>query len=99
MAFQNFKPGHYQLSTGFLIHFLCFIFGGLMKTLAELKFAIVGCGKIAPRHAVEAVKYGQLTAVCDVVVERAKELAKLYNAKAYCSLTQLLQQEKNIDVF
>ena len=65
---------------------------------SPLRFAIIGCGKIAPRHAAEAAKHGQLVAVCDIINKRADDLAQLYNASAYYSIDELLQNEKQIDV-
>src|ERR1700752_1057178 len=64
----------------------------------ELKFAIVGCGRIAQRHAEHIVKQGKLIAVCDVNEERRNELAQKYSCKAYASLDELLQKEKHIDL-
>jgi predicted dehydrogenase len=62
------------------------------------RFAIIGCGKIAPRHAAEAAKQGQLVAVCDIIKERADSLAGQYNARAYSSISGLLDKEKEIDI-
>lgn len=64
---------------------------------STLRFAIVGCGKIAPRHAAEAVKHGRLVAVCDIDQERADAFARIYNCKAYYSIDELLGKE-NCDV-
>ena len=61
-------------------------------------FAIIGCGKIAPRHAAEAVKHGKLVAVCDIIGEKANTLAEAYGARSYTSITALLENEKEIDV-
>lgn len=63
-----------------------------------LRFAIIGCGKIAPRHAAEAVKQGQLVAVCDIIKEKADTLANQFSAKAYYSIDDLLLHEKEIDL-
>jgi UDP-N-acetyl-2-amino-2-deoxyglucuronate dehydrogenase len=65
---------------------------------SNLKFAIVGCGRIAQRHAEHISKKAQLTAVCDIVPEKADSLAKLYNAKAYYSLADLLSALDTFDV-
>jgi UDP-N-acetyl-2-amino-2-deoxyglucuronate dehydrogenase len=65
---------------------------------SPLRFAIIGCGKIAPRHAAEAIKNGQLVAVCDIISKRADDLAQTYNANAYYSIDDLLKKEKSIDV-
>lgn len=59
-----------------------------------LQFAIIGCGKIAPRHAAEACKHGQLAAVCDVMPEKADALSAAYNSRAYYDLHELLAKEQ-----
>lgn len=66
--------------------------------MKDVKFAIVGCGRIAQRHAEQIAKVGKLIAVCDVVEEKANLLANNYNANAYLSLEQMLLAEKNVDV-
>lgn len=63
-----------------------------------IKFAIVGCGRIAQRHAEHISKRGQLLAVCDVVQDKAQQLANTYGAKAYSSYTEMLANESSIDV-
>jgi len=65
---------------------------------SKIKFAIIGCGRIAQRHAEHINNKGLLVAVCDVVKEKADELGKKYNAKVYYSLEDLLRSEKEIDV-
>jgi predicted dehydrogenase len=65
---------------------------------SSLRFALIGCGKIAPRHALEMVKYGTLTAVCDIVPERADALATQYKCNAYYTLDELLLNESALDV-
>ncbi len=62
------------------------------------EFAIVGCGRIAERHAENINRIAKLTAVCDVVKSRADDLAKKYNAKAYYNITDLLSNQKKLDV-
>ena len=47
----------------------------------ELKFAIVGCGRIAQRHAKQIQVNGKLQAVCDVVCSKADELGKQRQAE------------------
>jgi UDP-N-acetyl-2-amino-2-deoxyglucuronate dehydrogenase len=66
--------------------------------MSSLQFAIIGCGKIAPRHAAEAAKQGQLAAVCDIIPERADALAKAYNARAYYDIDSLLKNEQHLDI-
>ncbi|MCM8786986.1 MAG: Gfo/Idh/MocA family oxidoreductase [Candidatus Omnitrophica bacterium] len=64
-----------------------------------LKFAIVGCGRIAPRHAdsIASLKNAKLWAVCDIKKERADLFGKKYRAKIYYSLNKLLK-DKEIDI-
>jgi len=62
-----------------------------------IKFALVGCGRIAQRHAEHINNNGKLVAVCDIVKSKADELALKYNAKAYYAIDEMLQNEKEID--
>lgn len=64
----------------------------------KIKFALVGCGRIAQRHAEHINKQGVLVAVCDVVKEKADALATQYGATAYYDINTLLANEKGIDV-
>ena len=61
-------------------------------------FAIIGCGRIAGRHAEQIIKHGKLVAVCDIIPEKADEMAALYNAKAYYSPEELLRLETDIQL-
>jgi UDP-N-acetyl-2-amino-2-deoxyglucuronate dehydrogenase len=63
-----------------------------------IKFAIIGCGRIAQRHAEHIAKVGNLVAICDIVAEKADALANQYGAKAYYDIVELLSAEKDIDV-
>lgn len=62
------------------------------------QFALIGCGRIAPRHAEQMKQLGKLVAVCDIDKEKADAFAKTYGARSYYSLDELLLNEKNIDV-
>ena len=64
----------------------------------ELKFAIVGCGRIGNRHAGHILKRGKLVAVCDIVLEKAELLSKEHGCKAYSSVDKLLDENPDIDV-
>jgi UDP-N-acetyl-2-amino-2-deoxyglucuronate dehydrogenase len=64
----------------------------------SVSFAIIGCGRIAKRHAEQIAKVGKLVAVCDVVEEKASELGSLYEANVYDSIETLLENEPTIDV-
>ena len=65
---------------------------------SKIKFAIIGCGRIAQRHAEHINNQGILSAVCDVEEEKADAMALKYGAKAYYDVKDLLQNEKEIDV-
>jgi predicted dehydrogenase len=64
----------------------------------KIKFAIIGCGRIAQRHAEHISNFGQLSAVCDIVEEKAEQLAKEYSVNAYNNIEELLKHEKSTDV-
>jgi UDP-N-acetyl-2-amino-2-deoxyglucuronate dehydrogenase len=66
--------------------------------MSSFRFAIIGCGKIASRHAAEAAKLGTLVAVCDIIKDRADALAQQYGTKAYYTIDSLLDNEKTIDI-
>lgn len=65
---------------------------------SELRFAIIGCGRIANRHAEHISKVGKLVAVCDIVEEKADALAEKYGAKAFYSVNDLLAVDDIADV-
>ncbi|MCB0698350.1 MAG: Gfo/Idh/MocA family oxidoreductase [Chitinophagales bacterium] len=65
---------------------------------SDFRFGLIGCGRIANRHAEHISNQGTLVAVCDIVKERADELAEKYNAKAYYDVEDLLANETDIDV-
>ena len=71
-------------------------------TEAFLKnFALLGCGRIATRHADllsnAQINGAKLVAVCDVQRDRADAFSKKYGVPAFYSIEDLLNQ-KNIDV-
>lgn len=61
-------------------------------------FAIVGCGRIAQRHAEQMVKHGKLVAVCDITPEKADKMGTAYQAEVYYSIEELLAKEKGLDI-
>lgn len=63
-----------------------------------IHFALIGCGRIAQRHAEHITKFGKLVAVCDVIKEKADETAKKFNAKAYYLIDDLLKNERSVVV-
>ena len=62
----------------------------------KTKFAIIGCGRIAQRHAEHINNLGVLVAVCDNNEAKAKALADIYNVPYYTNIESLLQN-KNLD--
>ncbi|WP_052597850.1 Gfo/Idh/MocA family protein [Aureispira sp. CCB-QB1] len=65
----------------------------------NLKFAIVGCGRIAQRHAkhIKNTQGSELVAVCDIVAAKADQLGAEYGAKAFYTIEALLENE-DIDI-
>jgi predicted dehydrogenase len=64
---------------------------------SKITFGIVGCGRIAVRHAEHINRLGELVAVCDIVPKKAEELASKYQAKAYLDINDL-NAHPDIDV-
>ena len=59
-----------------------------------IRFAIIGCGRIAKRHAdllgTGQIKGARLSAVCDLVPERARQFADKYGVPSFASIEGLL---------
>ena len=66
--------------------------------MKKLKFIIIGCGRIAQRHAKHINNLAELVAVCDIEIEKANVLATKYNATAYQNLDKMLAQHQDVDV-
>src|SRR4026209_1482303 len=66
--------------------------------MADIQFAIIGCGRIGQRHAGHIQHSGKLAAVCDIDAIKVEELGKKYNANIYTSIDELLGVEKDLDV-
>jgi len=66
--------------------------------MKKIKFALIGCGRIAQRHAEHIDNFGQLVAVCDIVKSKADAMADKYGAKSYYELEDLLVFEKEVQV-
>lgn len=67
--------------------------------MVNINFAIIGCGRIAQRHAehINNLENGSLAAVCDIDFSQAEKLASLYSCKAYDNIRDLLDHP-GIDV-
>ena len=66
--------------------------------MKKLKFAIVGCGRIAERHAEQINRIALLKAVCDNVESKATKLGQKYDAKVYTNYSELLLKENDLDI-
>ncbi len=66
------------------------------RSLNKLKVAIIGCGRISVMHlvSIDMLKDVELVACCDVIKERADEVAKKYGCKAYYDYEEMLNTEK-----
>ena len=65
----------------------------------KVRFVIVGCGRIAQRHAEHISKVGKLVAVCDMIKKKADALALQYSVTAFYTLDDLLASKPEADVF
>lgn len=67
--------------------------------MSKLKFALVGCGRIAKKHteALDVLEEAELVSVCDIKKERAKEYGEKFGIPYYTSYDEMLQNEE-IDV-
>lgn len=63
-----------------------------------LSFALMGCGRIAVRHAEllssGAIEGARLAAVCDVVPEKAREIGERYSVPYYTDVHEMLAKEQ-----
>lgn len=66
--------------------------------MEKVKFALIGCGRIADRHAEQIMRLAALKAVCDTDRQRADQFGKKYNARVYYNIDDLLSEEDTIDV-
>jgi UDP-N-acetyl-2-amino-2-deoxyglucuronate dehydrogenase len=65
-----------------------------------INFAIVGCGRIAPKHinSIKEIDGANLIAVCDIKEEKAKKFAEENNCKFYIDYKEMLKNNNDIDV-
>jgi UDP-N-acetyl-2-amino-2-deoxyglucuronate dehydrogenase len=66
--------------------------------MKKYKFGLIGCGRIAQRHAEHIKNNGILQAVCDIDKTKAEKLGAQYNSNIYYNIDDLLEKEKDIDV-
>lgn len=66
-----------------------------MGKVENLKFGIVGCGRIANRHAEHIANNGELVAVCDIDKTKADAIGEKYGARIYYDIESMLLAEKD----
>ncbi len=62
--------------------------------MSKMRFALVGCGRIAKKHAeiiAHQLENAELVAVCDLVDERAKEYSEKYQVPGYQDMDQMME--------
>ena len=64
----------------------------------NINFGLVGCGRIAERHAQHISSVGNLLAVCDIDPEKAKKFQEQYRCNTYADIDEMLQRERSINV-
>lgn len=69
--------------------------------MTTLKFALVGCGRISAKHAdllgTDKIKNSKLTAVCDLVEDKARKVGEKYGVPWYTNMDKMMQSEQ-VDV-
>lgn len=66
--------------------------------MVNVNFGIIGCGRIAQRHAEHISNNGKLIAVCDINKDAADQLSKKYNCKAFYNIDEFLKAGLEMDV-
>jgi len=60
-----------------------------------LKFALVGCGRIAKRHSEllgnKQIENAGLVAVCDIDIEKAQRIGKQFNVPYFCDMHEMMR--------
>ena len=62
----------------------------------KIKYGIIGCGRIAQRHAHHIMHFGELVACYDVVIEKAEKLANEFGANSFGSLEDFLTVDMDV---
>lgn len=66
--------------------------------MKKLRFALIGCGRIAERHAEHINNLAELVAVCDIVKGKAENLGDKYGARVFTDVDELLKNADQYDV-
>ncbi len=64
--------------------------------MSALKFSLIGCGRIASRHAriLASIPQAQLVAVCDLYPEKAQALGQEFGVPWYTNFQEMLEKEE-----
>ncbi|HBR98297.1 MAG TPA: oxidoreductase [Gammaproteobacteria bacterium] len=66
-----------------------------MNTSSALRIALIGCGRIAKRHSQllgeRQIAGAELAGVCDIVSERAQEIAERYGVPAFSEMHEMMK--------
>lgn len=64
--------------------------------MKKLRFGLIGCGKIARRHAeiIKSLENAELVSVCDAIKERAQWLGGQNKVNWYVSFEEMLEKER-----
>jgi predicted dehydrogenase len=67
--------------------------------MRDLQFCVIGCGRVAVNHlqAIAELPEARLTAVCDILVERAQKFGTKYKVPWYTNYHEMLSRQQ-IDV-
>ncbi|MCF8428669.1 MAG: Gfo/Idh/MocA family oxidoreductase [Bacteroidia bacterium] len=66
--------------------------------MTKINFALIGCGRIAHRHAENILKFANLLAVCDSEKHKADEFAEQYQCQAYYTIEDLLKAQEEVNI-
>ena len=67
--------------------------------MSKIRFALIGCGRIAKNHAapLQEIANAELVAVCDLQSDRAQSAGERYHVPSYINYHEMLQKE-SVDV-
>ena len=66
--------------------------------MQKINFGLIGCGRIAQRHAEYIARVGNLVAVCDIDKAKADDLGGRHKASVYYSVDDFLNSGQKINV-
>lgn len=64
----------------------------------KLNFGLIGCGRIAERHAEHISRLAKLQAVCDIDESKAHSFSEKFHSKKYTDIDEMLKGESNLDI-